>query len=378
MRIVLFIGSLDTGGAERQLVTLANGLCQRGHEIWVVTLYPGGQNLQNIVRHESINIISLTKKRSSSVIIRIIQLLFAPWRLKRNLSSVNPERVYSMLHICNLFAWIATRGAMQNKLIWGCRASNVRLNWKELLPEYLCRLFSSSVPMMIANSSAGAKYAIDVSGFLPQRIEVIPNGIDTNYFHSLPVERELLRKKLGVDKTVTLIGLIARIDPMKGHDIFLKVVAKMISERDDVYFIIVGDGIKELKRKLEVLAIELNINHKLSWLGNRDDMPSVYNALDFLVSSSTYGEGCSNAIAEAMACGKRCVVTNVGDSAEIVGDTGFVIPPNNTETLFCALKNIISAAEYKLGSPESRIKSQYSVERFIDRTESVLKELYAK
>src|SRR5204863_5546517 len=103
----------------------------------------------------------------------------------------------------------------------------------------------------------------------------------------------------------------------------------------------VGSGPETYARELEQLGGELGIREKVIWAGPWADMPAVYNAFDIASSSSAFGEGFPNVVGEAMACGVPCVVTDVGDSAFIVGDTGKVVPPKQPERLAEALNWMI-------------------------------------
>jgi glycosyltransferase involved in cell wall biosynthesis len=109
-------------------------------------------------------------------------------------------------------------------------------------------------------------------------------------------------------------------------------------------------------------------------------MPAVYNALDILCSSSAYGEGFANALGEAMACGVPCVVTDVGDSAWIVENTGVVVPPQNPEALVAGLSSLIKQQQYK--SPDvksktrSRIISEFNCNKLLQNVSGLLARSY--
>ena len=130
----------------------------------------------------------------------------------------------------------------------------------------------------------------------------------------------------------TLIGISARLDPVKDHAGFLKAASMMAAGHDGVKFVCIGGGDPALAKSLKEQAQGLGLAGKVVWAGECRDMPAAYSALDINTSSSL-SEGFSNAIGEAMACGVPCVVTDVGDSAHIVGDTGEVAAPGRPEEL---------------------------------------------
>ena len=85
------------------------------------------------------------------------------------------------------------------------------------------------------------------------------------------------------------------------------------------------------------------LDQRIFLMGERSDLPRITAALDIACSSSAWGEGFSNAIGEAMACGVPCVVTDIGDSGFIIGDTGLLVPPRNPQALADAISRLIVA-----------------------------------
>jgi glycosyltransferase involved in cell wall biosynthesis len=229
---------------------------------------------------------------------------------------------------------------------------------------------------MIANSRAGADYAHTERGFRPQRLEVVANGIDTEKFQPMPQNGRWVREKLRVNENEILVGIVGRIDPMKGHDVFLH-AARLISQcRGDCRFVVVGGGCRDRIEHLKKLTHKLGLEERVLWPGSRNDMPAVYTALDILVSSSSYGEGFPNVVGEAMACGTPCVVTDVGDSAMIVGNLGRVVPAGDSESL---AHEVVTFEKWgaKL-SPEAlreRIERYFSISLLCEETDRLLQEV---
>jgi glycosyltransferase involved in cell wall biosynthesis len=116
----------------------------------------------------------------------------------------------------------------------------------------------------------------------------------------------------------------------------------------------------------------LGLDRRLVWAGAWDDMPSAYNALDLLASTSAFGEGFSNAVSEAMACGVPCVVSRVGDSALIAGDPDLVFPPGNWQEAARRWLAVLSlpAEDYArlCVRMRKRIQENYSAQRMVERT----------
>nr|WP_277878921.1 MULTISPECIES: glycosyltransferase [unclassified Coleofasciculus] len=202
---------------------------------------------------------------------------------------------------------------------------------------------------------------------------VIPNGIDTEHFKPSLETRAKVRTEWEISEDTILIGLVGRLDPMKDHPTFLRAAALLCKQRQDVRFVCVGTGSESYAQKLYQLAKKLDISEKVIWAGARADMPMVYNALDIATSSSSYGEGFSNAIGEAMACSVPCVVTDVGDSSWIVDDTGLVVLPQSSEALLAGWLTCLGRDRNAMGlKARSRIVEHFSVKQLVEQTEEAL------
>ena len=170
-----------------------------------------------------------------------------------------------------------------------------------------------------------------------------------------------------------LVGIIARLDPMKDHRTFLRAAARVRERQPLARFLVVGDGPAACRDPLVAAAAELGLRDAVRWLGDRNDLPAVYSALDVHCSSSRFGEGFSNATAEAMACEVACAVTDCGDSARIVGSTGRVVPPGDDAALAVAIEDLTAADRVPLGiMARRRIESEFSLDAMVRQTDAVL------
>lgn len=369
MTITLFIGSLKIGGAERQITLLAKGLAKKGHKVNVVTIFPGGELEEELLSCPEITLSSLWSKRSKRMFVRIFQLILSPLILRKHIKG--SDVLYSMLETSNFIAWLATRWLKKPCLIWGIRSSKMEGHWKMAFFEKLCAIVSPTVNLVIANSNAGVKDML-ARGYKPKKYIVIHNGIDIERFRFDKKAREDFRAKIGVSSNQKLIGIVGRLDPMKDHYTFLQAAALVLQNLKNVKFLCVGDGPSHYAKKLKELSKKLGIENKVIWLGAQKDMPTIYSALDLLVSSS-YGEGFSNVIGEAMACGVPCIVTDVGDSALIVGNMGIVVPPKDPQKLAQAIVSLLKGNINKTREAiRKRIVENFSLQIFIDKTEKAL------
>jgi len=380
MRILFFIGGLTTGGAERQITLLANGLAQRGHKVTVVTIYSGGQYWEWLRNCGSVKLLSLFEKKTKKIVVTGWQLAWAAVRLRRIIKLENVTLTYSALNLSNLIAWFAVVGIRHVNLVWGSRASSTTLNWKDSLPFYLSGFLSFSVPLLIANSQAGLGF-FEANRYKAKTHIVIPNGIDTDRYKFNHKGRIMLRDEWSVSESKTLIGLVGRLTPLKDHPTFLKAASLIAQERNDVCFVCVGDGKLKYRESLHRLSKELGLINEIIWAGERTDMHNVYSALD-IATSSSYSEAFPNCVGEAMACGVPCVVTDVGDSALIVDETGAVVIPRSPEQLAESLLKIVNLNKNQRISmgqaARARIENNFSVASAVIATEDALLKVSGK
>jgi glycosyltransferase involved in cell wall biosynthesis len=222
---------------------------------------------------------------------------------------------------------------------------------------------------IIANSSAGREFAAG-RGFPEDRIRVVPNGIDTERFRPDPRVRAELRRSLGLGDDEIAVGVLARLNATKGYPTFIRAAASAARTLPKLRFLCVGGG-GELPA-LQLLAGQMGVADQVTFAGELDANAAL-NAFDVACSPSVT-EGFSNAIAEAMACGLPCVVTDVGDSAAIVGEHGIVVPPESPDALATAIVTAARALpNHDPAAARRRIVENYSVDAMVERTLDVFR-----
>lgn len=370
-RVVILARQLAPGGAERQLVALALGLKALGRDIQVVLFYSGGVfDAELIAAGVPMHFV---EKRGRWDIVGFL------YRLVVILRRLRPEVIYSFLDLPNILASLLRQYVGKPRLVWSIRAAGMEMrhyDWLTRVIPWLEARLSGRSDRIIANSHAGAEWAIS-RGFPVDRMCVVQNGIDTARFRPDFAGRSRVRAEWGMGEGIRLIGLTARLDAMKDHQGFLAACAVLAAAHEDLYFVCVGSGSAAYREKLAELARRLGISHRVIWAGARQDMPAVHSALDVECSASAFGEGFSNAIGEAMACGVPCVVTDVGDSARIVGEVGEVVPPRDSKALAQALMRMLERVRQEPDLAQrvrQRIERNFSLEQMVLRTERVLLE----
>jgi glycosyltransferase involved in cell wall biosynthesis len=370
IHIAFLIRSLERGGAQRQLVELARGLPKDQFRVSVITFYPGGTLERDLAGQPGVRLFSLGKRARWDLLPFGRRL----WSLLREL---RPEIVHGYMGTANELALLFGR-LVGARVVWGLRASNMELADHGRLARWmftLGALLSHFADAIIVNSHDGKRYH-SARGYAARRMLVIPNGIDTDSFQPRPQERRRIRSAWGIRDDEPLIGIVARLDPMKDHPTFLRAAACLARDHPQAHFVCVGDGPPRYTRELHALANQLGLDTTLRWAGARDDMPAIYGALDIATSASAFGEGFSNAVAEAIACGVPCVATDVGDAAIIVGDAARIVPPGDPPALAAAWSRLLRASteERAQGTTpaQERIMRSYSRATLVARTSSVL------
>jgi glycosyltransferase involved in cell wall biosynthesis len=365
------IRSLERGGAERQLIELARGLANDGHEVTVATLYAGGAMRSELDGVQNLAVRSFQK--SARWDMRFLL------QLARDVCTARPHIVHGYMSPANELAVILAKisGA---KSVVGLRASDMDFSQYDRLARQLFRTGAAAshvADAVVVNSQAGRDHYIR-RGYAASRMVVIPNGVDCVRFTPDVDARRDLRAKWNVADDELLFGLVGRLDPMKDHATFIRALAAM-KPADNVRFVCVGAGDERLRASLAQLAGELQVDRHILWTGARDDMPKVYNALDVLVLCSAFGEGFPNVVAEAMATERPCVVTDVGDARHVVATTGLVVARKDPAALAAAMNVFAHAGHDELARrgalARQRIVANFSNRQLVSSTSALLESL---
>jgi glycosyltransferase involved in cell wall biosynthesis len=371
LNIVLFTRSFEIGGAEVQLSSLARGLPRDKYNVTVVCLYPVGPLIHEL-NTDQIRIVSFDKKGRWD----IAGLL--P-RIVTTLRELEPDILLSFLAPPNILSLIVSRFLRRSPVIISIRASNMELSnydWSWRFTHKIEQLLSRFAAGIVANSESGRSYSL-TQGF-PDPIHVIANGIDTSKFLPQKADRERLRTEWGITDENTVIALTARLDPMKDHETFLRVACGLSKTFPATRFICFGEGPSPYTKYLKDLAHELGLDGILTWAGARTDMPAIYNSIDIAMLTSRFGEGFPNTVGEAMACGVRCAVTDVGDAARIIGDVGTINSVGDVDGLISSVSRYISQSDGSREETEKkcrdRIVRNYSVPAMVQNYENLFRQ----
>jgi glycosyltransferase involved in cell wall biosynthesis len=375
VKICFLIRSLDIGGAQRQLVNLALGLDRRGHDVAVLTMYPDGE-FAEILKAANVRVQSLNKRGR-------YDLIGFQYRLVDHLRRERPDILHSYLDAPNVFAGLARILMFKPpKIVWGLRVSSMPVSAYGKLGRMVRALeamMSGQADLVIANSAAGRRHLIE-KGYRSRDCVVIANGVDSRLFRIDPAARASTRLRWGVSDSDRVVALVGRFDPMKDHATFLRAMSLLRRRRDDLRVVIAGSGPREMKTEIRRNASELGLEDILIWQRETTaDVVGIYNGIDLLCMTSSYGEGFPNVVAEAMLCGTPCIVCPTGDVEKIVGPFGRIVPAEDVHRLTDACDEALSDpnSASRAHSGRQHVAKSYSIERLVDVTEGVLCSLVA-
>lgn len=370
--IVHLITGLETGGAERMLAQLVSRTDPDRFRSVVVSISEPGNMADAIVRAD-VDLRSLGIRRG----VPDPRGLF---RLERILREVRPEILQTWLYHADFLGLLVKKPARIPHLIWNVRCSDAGLSPADLALRRVLGRCSAVPDAIIVNSRAGQRFHQRI-GYGPRRWEQVPNGFDIDTLRPDPEARRCFRAEFCIDDDTTLIGLPARYHPMKDHDTFFAAAAILGKNRPKVSFALVGAGVEPSNRALAKAIAASELGTRVRLLGERDDMTGFYAALDIATLSSAFGEGFSNVLGEAMACGLPCVATDSGDAAKLLGPTGVVVPPRDPPALAAAWQRLIeigAEGRRSLGKQARlRIARDYSLCAAVTRYEAIYEDIAA-
>lgn len=236
---------------------------------------------------------------------------------------------------------------------------------------WLHRFLSRLVDRVVAVSDS-SRVLLEREGVPSRRIVTIHNGIDTAPFLER-MNRTVLRARLGFASEQPLVGIVARLDPVKNHVSLLRAMAQIIREYPDACLLVIGDG--PLRGALERLARELGVAEHIRFLGIREDVPDLLAMLDVAVLCSL-GEGLSMTLLEQGAAGVPVVATDTGGNPEVVehGRTGILVPVGDDGALARAICDLLAAPDSARAMGEAgrlRILEEFAIERMATRYASL-------
>jgi len=328
------ITSLAPDGAQNMLLKLAQNLNEEKFEYEIVSMTAGGS------LDESFKALGMTVHNlgMSAGIPNPLGIL----RLAKLIKSSNPDFLLGWMYHANLVLYAAARLAgCKQPLYWNIRRALDDRDCDKAQSKLVIKLnayFSKNVSRIIYCGEKVAKHH-EAIGFAESKRLVILNGFDTSAFKPFSEAKQRLKAELGIDSSNLIVGTVGRFHPQKDHATLIRAAGSI--KRTDVHFVLVGRDLTPDNKLLASLIKEYNLSGSVHLLGQRSDVKTLVPGFDLFCLSSV-NEGFPNVVGEAMACGVPCVSTDAGVSAEVVGDTGRVVPRRNPQLLAEAIESMIS------------------------------------
>ena len=354
LRLMYLVHSLEVGGTERLILDLVQQY--RAEAVVSVCCLDRPGPWGEALRHRGIPVHCL--KRQPGIDLGVV------WRLGRLLRW---ERV-SLLH-CHQYT----------SFFYGALASLFSPATRVLFTEHgraypdivsLKRRLANRVLVRLADgmtcvSNAVKQALVTLEGLPAERIEIIYNGVDTQRYAVFTLSRQALHAELGIAGEDLIVGTVGRLDPVKDHPMLLRAFARVHARIPRTHLVIVGDG--AMRDTLEQLARALRIEHAVSFLGFRSDVPRLLGLYDVFALSS-HNEGMPVTILEAMSAAVPVVATAVGDNPYVVVDgiTGIICPPEDAASFADALTSLLEdpSKRQRMGNAgRQRVLREFTAER---------------
>ncbi len=351
--ILVLINRFAFGGAEQLVVDTVNEMHARGIDVRVVTVRPEGE-------HSMRGDLLIPGEHITSVPFRGLFDVGAYVSLARTMQKMRPRAIFMHLWFANTVGRIAVLFARAPRVItFEENVYDAVKSWRQF---FLDRLLQGVSHTIIAVSES-VKESLEKHGINQKRVVVLLNAIDTKRLAPKEGERAVARAALGLSEQEFVYLFIGRLIPQKGVDTLLRAFAHLESGT----LLVVGDGVD--RRSLEDLALELHINHRVTFLGARRDLRSLFAAADCFVMPSRW-EGFSIVLLQALAGQMPVVATDYGSVRSVLrdGESGLIIPVDDVEALGRALRRVAAEPELRerLRAGASVDVQRFSIEAHVD------------
>ncbi len=373
VRLMQMATIFHIGGTEKQLVELVNGLDGDRFDVQMSCLHKVGAMLEHL------------KKAKDPVEFKIRRLwgprtMLQQWRMARHLRAQGTQVLHAQGFYSNVFAIPAARLAGVRAVIGSVRdLGDSRTPLQAWVQRLTCRLADA----VIVNAEVVQRQLVS-EGWPAKKIRVIHNGVDLSRFESLPSRSAQARAELGLPGEGPLVGVVSRLGPAKGIEVFIDAATKLASRFPRARFLIVGDAHPgevgaRYRATLEKRVAERGMGERILFLGFRLDVAKILSQLDVHALPSL-SEALSNSLLESLAAGAPTVATQVGGNPDIVthGVNGLLIPHADVDALAGGIARLLEQPEEgrRLGEAGRRfVHQRFSVQQMVRNTEDLYLEL---
>lgn len=345
MKILYIITGLGLGGAEKVVCDLADQMILKGYDVKIVYLI--GSVLVKPVSSR-VELLPLHLNSASNI-------FSASRKYKKIIRDFSPDVVHSHMIHANIFARLNHLSFKYVRLI--CTAHNSNEGGKLRMMAYRLTNFLSDFNTNVSKEATDS--LISKGAFNHKNLATVYNGIDLSKFI-------FFNKDINSNELSFLS--VGRFNAQKDYPNLLHAIAifRQNPQHKEYILKIAGDG--ELRPQIEELIEHLGLKNNVTLLGRRNDIPQLMQEADFFILPSAY-EGFGLVVAEAMACGAFVIATNSGGVAEVMGDTGILVPPQDSKALAEAIKQAVSKTPLEI--QENNLKARQRVEELFSLENSV-------
>lgn len=329
LRILHSECSTGWGGQEIRIFTEMKAMRARGHELFLAS--PMRTSLYRRCRESGFPVFDFNDAKWSY-----------PAAILKLAGIFKKEKIQVVNMHSSRDGWVAGVAARMAGVPLIIRSRHIDVAYPNRL---MSRLVYHRIPHHVLTTSARiATNIIEALDLDSEHVTCVPTGIDLQRFH--PEVKSLLRSQLGVKGRTKLIGMVSVLRSWKGHDYFLEAVDILSRQRDDLRFVIAGDG--PMKDHITQRIYAAKLHKVVTMLGHRDDVENVLAALDVLALPSYAHEGIPQILLQALAMGKPVVASRVGGIPEIItdGETGLLVEPQNSSALAREILELAGSSDF--------------------------------
>jgi len=372
VRIVFVVDDLGYGGAERQVVELANNMDRARFDVHVCTLSGHVPLSDRLVdARERLHIVERAHRFDFTVVPRLARLL----------RKLDAEIVQGYLFIAEIVSRLAGCLAGTGLVIGSERNANQSFRRSNVIAYKLTQRW---VHAIIANSRAGAESNARVFRRPLSEYRVVHNGVDIDRFK--PANGGLLREQLSIPSGCPVVGAFANFKRQKNHAMLFGAFRLVLDSIPDARLLLVGERPVDSRGRLDGYQAELNrlvddlkIRHRCVFLGHQSNVERLYPACDLTVLPSWH-EGTPNVLLESMACGVPVIATNVCDNTYVVreGEVGYLVAVEDERGMAQRIRSLLSnaALRQEMGRrARSWVTREFSTKRLAEKMEAVYMEL---
>lgn len=365
------IGNLNSGGAEKMLCRLVKNSDKEVFEHQIITLFEAG-TLASELEEAGIRVFNLGMAR------RFTSLLAFP-RLTRMIRRLQPDLIQTWMYNAGIIGPLAAKAAGTMPIINSIRHGGfVNDPFKTVVSARLAAIVARAIKSRLITCSAAALKSHQQIGFPTSDALVIPNGFTLPERFADKDSAAALSEQLGLAENVPIVGWIGRYHPAKDHANFIRAATLVAAALPMTHFVMCGKDITTENTALKGTVDQAGLGNCVHLLGHRDDIAAVMRGLTLLVSSSIT-EAFANVVGEAMALAVPCVVTDVGDSAHIVADTGIIVPPSDSDKLAEGMQKMLVLSESQreaLGQKaRARVREHFALSGVVKQYEKLYLEV---